>query len=207
VATTDAIAAVCESIAHILTGAAAEEGTLPGFGTMPPTFQVYHAGDFSDTNSGRRVNSGATVFLYRVVPNLSHRTPAGRMQPDGQRKRTRLPVDLHLLITVWGNTPDTQNRLVGWVMRTLEDYPTLPASLLNMARTDTFDASEAVELALSEIPNEELLHLWEVLGNGEVHYQPSIPYVARALMLESRRDMPAGEPVQVRTLDMQRITD
>jgi hypothetical protein len=207
VATTDAIFAVCEAITRILEGAAAVEAENLGLDGLGLSFKAYHAGDFSDSDSPRHVTSGASIFLYRVLPNLAHRTPAGRLQPNGQRRRTRLPIDLHLLVTVWGSTPDTQNRLLGWVMRTLEDYPTLPASLLNLSRADIFEPNETVELVLGEMPNEELLHLWEVLGNGETHYQPSLPYVARAVMLDSLHTMPAGEPIQVRTLDMQRLKD
>jgi hypothetical protein len=200
-ATVNAIAAVCSAITHILETALEDERTTLGFDTMDLTFQVFGAEDFVN----RTIPIGVSVFLYRVVPNLVHRTPAGRMQPNGQRRRSRLPLDLHLLVTAWGNQPDTHNRLVGWMVRTLEDYPTLPPSLLNLQHPDTFSLQESVELVLDEMPGEELLHLWELLGNGETHYQTTVPYVARAVMIDSTHDLPTYEPVQVRTFETQRI--
>ena len=185
-----ALAATCEAIRHVLESAAGADNL--GFSM---TFKVYGPADFKNS----AVKTGVTVFLYRVVPNLSHRTPAGRIQPNGRRKRTRLPVDLFLLLTAWGEIADTQNTIVGWMMRTMEDHPTLPASVLNISHPDVFAPDESVELVVNEMPGEELLRLWELLG--ENLYRVSIPYVARAVFLDSSRESPSAEPVQVRTLD------
>ena len=185
-----AIAATCEAVRHVLESAAAADNL--GF-TM--TFRVYGPAEFGLAEP--LITTGVSVFLYRVLPNLSHRTPAGRVLPDGRRHRTHLPVDLHLLLTVWARQPETQNTIVAWLMRTLEDYPTLPASLLNINNEGTFAAEESVELVLNEMPGEEILHLWEVLGQRI--YQISIPYVVRALFIESQRIEPVAGPVQVRT--------
>jgi hypothetical protein len=205
-AKTQALAAVCDGIARILTSAAEDEKTALGFGDLDLAFSVYNASDFSDSDSSRHVTTGASIYLYRALPNLSHRTPPGRLQPNGTRKRTRLPLDAHLLVTIWANAPDTQNRLLGWVLRTLEDYPTLPASLLNLTVADTFDPDESVEFTLNEMPTDELLHLWERLG-GDSPYQPSIPYLARAIFVDSERELTPAEPVQVRTFDLRRLTE
>lgn len=176
-----------------------------GLAAVNPTFEVYGASDFTDSDSTRHVTSGASVFLYRTFPNLSHRTPAGRRLPDGRRRRHKLPLDLHLIVTIWGSNPDTQNRLVGWVLRTLEDYPVLPATLLNIGSDETiFNDDETAELVLGEMGGEELLQLWDMLGNGNAFYQVSIPYVVRNVGVESRLIDDVGAAVQVRTLDMQR---
>jgi hypothetical protein len=209
-ATTDAINAVCNAIVHILQAAMAEQRVELGFDEINPTFAVYQPSDFvnpnSNGNASGRISSGASVFLYRALPNLSHRTPSGALLPDGRRHYASLPLDLYLLITIWGESASTQNRLVGWVMRTLEDYPLIPAAVLNInSSTPIFDESEAVELVLSEMNGEELLQLWDTLGNGELHYQITIPYLVRNLLLASRQIRGTGEPVQVRTADMQRL--
>ena len=188
-----AIAATCEAVRHVLESAAAADDL--GFAM---TFRVYGPAEFGLAEP--LITNGVSVFLYRVLPNLSHRTPAGRTLPDGRRHRTHLPVDLHLLLTVWASLPETQNTIVAWLMRTLEDYPTLPASLLNINHEGTFAAEESVELVLNEMPGEEILHLWEVLGQRI--YQISVPYVVRALFLESQRIEAVAEPVQVRTFAM-----
>lgn len=184
----------------------AEYASELGLGTIKPSFAVYQSDDFSNPDSTRHIASGASVFLYRALPNLSHRTPTGNLSPNGQRHYSKLPLDLYLLITIWGNNPSTQNRLLGWVVRILEDYSMIPASVLNIgSATPIFEDSEAVELLLSEMDGEELLQLWDMLGEDKLPYQITIPYLVRNLVLESRRVMPVGEPVQVRTSDMQRL--
>lgn len=205
-ATSAAINAVCNAIVHILRSSMAEQLDELGFAEITPTFSVYQTNDFADSQSPRHVTSGASVFLYRALPNLSHRSPSGNFQPNGQQQRHQLPLDLYLLITIWGNSPSTQNRLVGWVMRTLEDYPLIPAAVLNIdSNPPAFDDDEAVELLLSEMEGEELLQLWDMLGDGQINYQITIPYLVRSLMLESRRTLSIGELVQSRTLDLRRF--
>jgi hypothetical protein len=49
------------------------------------------------------------------------------------------------------------------------------------------------------------LQLWDTLGNGEVRYQITIPYLVRNLLLDSRRTIAVGEPVQTRTGDMNQL--
>jgi hypothetical protein len=197
VATVNAINATCLAIRHVLE-TAAEADNLG----VDLHIRVYGPADFrGDTNNA--ITTGVSIFLYRVLPNLNHRTPAGRLEPDGARHRTQLPLDLHILLTAWATLPETENMIVGWMMRTLEDYPTLPASVLNSGVAGTFRPDESVELVIGEMPGEEVLHLWEVLG--ERIYHISIPYVARAVFIESDLIQSRGEPVQTRTLDMRAL--
>jgi hypothetical protein len=205
-ASTDAISSVCEAIANLLKTAMGDEpDTFPL--DLEKKFEVYHADDFSSQDSDRKVIApktiGASIFLYRVFPNLSYRNPAGNITAKGKNP-PQLALDLHLLITVWAIDPNTQNRLLGWVMRTLEDHPVLPATLLNSGSYPTaFAAYETVNLLLGEMNGEELLQLWDTLGNGELHYQISIPYIVRSVMIESQRPVTTGPWVQSRTTDVQ----
>lgn len=204
-ATTDAVSAICNTIVHILRTAMAEQIDDLNLTGVNPTFEVYTASDFTDANSARHITSGASVFLYRALPNLSHRAPPGRLLPNGRRHFNQFALDLHLLITLWGNNPTTQNRLVGWVVRTLEDFPVIPAAVLNIGSgTPIFNDDEAVELIFSEMGSEELLQLWDMLGNGDLYYQVSLPYLVRQVNVESRRSSDPADAVQIRTLDMRR---
>ena len=205
-ASTDAISDVCDAIAHILTTAMKEDETRLGLAALKPKFYVYQSGDFSNQTSQRQIESGASIFLYRVLPNLSHRTPTGDLLANGQRQHSKLPLDLHLLVTIWGNTPDTQNRLTGWVLRTLEDYPIIPSHILNQNRQATvFQSYETVELLLGEMSGEEILQVWDTLGAGGVQYQITIPYLVRNLVIESNRTTQEWPAVQSRTANMKRI--
>jgi hypothetical protein len=46
-------------------------------------FKVYVVNDFTQPMA-----AGVSLFLYRILPNGSHRTPSGRLGPNGQRYRT-----------------------------------------------------------------------------------------------------------------------
>ncbi len=196
-ATINAIAGVCEALRLILDSTMEADVAELGLTGMKPVFEVVNAQRYASMPT----NNTLTVMAYRVLPNLSHRTPAGRLLANGARQRTRLPVDLHLLLTIWATSASTQNKLIAWAMRTLEDYPTLPASLLNMEYPATFGQDEAVELAIGELTLDETLNLWEKLSKNETGYQISIPYIARAIFLESKREDPAGDLVQIREFD------
>ena len=206
-ATIDAVSCVCNAVVHILSAAMQTDGEKLGLSALNPKFEVYSGRDFTNSQSTNHITSGASVFLYRALPNLNHRTPAGRLLSDGRRQHSQLPLDLHLIVTVWGKDANTQNRLVGWVLRTLEDYPSIPPSILNINQAKpVFKDDESVQLTLSEIEGEELLQLWDMLGNdGGLYYQISIPYVARNVYVESKRTDEPIPDVQIRTLDMQRV--
>lgn len=198
-ATSNAAAAVCEAIVALLSSAFAEESVSdPALNGLQAEFDVFNA----EKLAGAAVKSRVTVMIYQVVPNLAHRTPAGRTLPDGRRHRARLPLDLHLLVTTWGSDPSTQYKLAGWALRTLEDYPTLPASLMNRAIPGTFGPAEDAQLVINELPLDQLLELWERMSAGEKPFQLSVPYVVRAVTIESRRLLGSAEPVQTRGLAM-----
>lgn len=141
-------------------------------------FKVFTARDFT-----KPLNAGISLFLYRVFTNGTARTPPGRMTPDGRRSPALLPLDLHMLLTVWGREASLQHTVAGWMMRTLEDQPVFPASLLNATTPGVFRPDETVELSLTELTNEDLLRIWDSLVQNV--YQLSVPYVARGVRIES----------------------
>lgn len=192
-ATIRAIAATCDAVCHLLDTNAIADAPVHGLPSLQ--FRVYEPDD-ADLRSSF---TGVTVLLYRVLPSLSHRTPPGRVTANGNRRRTKLPVDLHLLLTAWSRQRVTENIIVAWMMRTLEDYPILPANVLNLQHPGTFRADETVEIVAGEIPADEILHLWEVLGDKNYHI--TIPYVARSVFIESEREETAAAPVQIRDMD------
>ena len=85
----------------------------------------------------------------------------------------------------WAKTASRQHEIAGWMMRVLEDNPTLPSALLNAYQPGVFYDDEAVEVTLAELTTEDLFHIWEVMINHV--YQLSVPYVARMVQIESRQ--------------------
>lgn len=184
-----AVSATCEAVIALL-----RKSYRPEDFNNELELRVFTSRDFASPMA-----NGVSLFLYRIFPNGVHRTPAGRIGNDGRRRLSSLPVDLHFLLTVWGREASLQHTVAGWMMRTLEDTPILPSGVINAITPGVFRSDETVELSLTELSNEDLLRLWEVLGLGV--YQLSVPYVARVLHLESEDPRLAEEgaaPVQER---------
>jgi|SRR5882757_1885473 len=189
-ASTRAIAGACEAIVRLLR----TRFDPQDFGGATLDFQVYVAEDFA-----RPMEEGVSLFLYRIYHNGTRRIPSGRLLPDGSRERTKLPVDLHFLLTAWAKKASLQHEIAGWMMRVLEDTPTLTPDLLNAYRSGVFFPEEAVDIAPAQLSVEDMFHIWEVMINHV--YQLSVPYQARLLQLESGLILPAGVPVQERVAD------
>jgi len=126
-ASTSAISAVTESVISVLRNNynSADLGDLD--------FQVYVANNFLTP-----MPEGVSLLLYRIYHDGSNRTPPGRLQPNGQRGRTKLPLELHFMLTAWAKTATVQHEIAGWMMRTMEDNPLYYPSLLNSYKPDVF---------------------------------------------------------------------
>ncbi len=188
-ANVSAIHNVCEAVVRLLHQAWQSNPfpidplntTTPPLASM--AFEVYQTSSFDSP-----MENGVSLFLYRVNINSTQRSiPA---QPDpitGRQRHPQLPLDLHFILTPWAKHISTEQRLLGWMMRVLEDHPRLPPSLLNAAGDAGFDANEMVEIAAGTMTTDEMFHIWEVLPGD---FRISVPYVARVVRIDS--DMPMG---------------
>lgn len=184
-----AIWAVCEAVLQVLRSSHQAEGS-----GNEMEFKIYLAKDFSTP-----MNAGVSLFLYRIFPNDSHRTPGGRIRSDGQRYQPQLPLDLHFLLTAWGKEASLQLTIAGWMMRVLEDTPILPAGLLNTVAPGIFEPEETAVISLAELRTEDLLRMWDTLVQNV--YQLSVPYVARNVRIESKQMLAMAQLVQERDFD------
>jgi hypothetical protein len=189
-ATCSAIAATTEAIIRLLRSSYDPKQ----FNNASLDFQVYVANDFLNP-----MEEGVSLLLYRVFQDGTNRTPPGRLQPNGQRGPTKLPLELHFLLTAWAKTASVQHELAGWMMRTLEDNAVLSASLLNSYKPDVFFPEETVEIALAQLSTEDLFDIWDVIIRHV--YQLSVPYVARVVRIESTLANVTGAQVQGRLMD------
>lgn len=156
-------------------------------------FKVFTSKDFTDNT----ISNGVSVFPYRIFVNGANRLPAGRINPYGGKSKNKLPVEMHCLITVWGQDATLQNTLAGWVMRIMEDNPVLPANMLNAAAADVFAQDETVDITFAELSTEDLFRIWDVLGVNV--YQLSIPYLVRIIELDSIQYLAEGSDRDVQT--------
>jgi len=189
-ATTSAISATTESVIRLLRSSY----NPADFNNAALTFQVYVANDFQTP-----MDEGVSLLLYRIYHDGTNRNPPGRLQPDGQRSKTKLPVELHFMLTAWAKQASLQHEIAGWMMRTLEDNPVLYPSLLNSYKPGVFYPEETVEIALAQLSVEDMFNIWDVI----IHhvYQLSVPYVARVVELESTLTETSGIAIQQRVAD------
>jgi hypothetical protein len=193
-ATTSAVAGTTEAIIRLLRSSY----NPADFNNASLDFRVYVADDFL-----KPMDEGVSLLLYRIYHDGTNRTPAGRVLPNGQRGRTKLPVELHFLLTAWAKTASLQHEISGWMMRTLEDNPVLFPSLLNTYKADVFFPDETVEVALAQLSVEDMFNIWDVMIRHV--YQLSVPYVARVVRIESALSDAAGAAVEERVMDFRQM--
>lgn len=147
------------------------------------------------------IAEGVSLLLYRVGINGAQRNLPPRIAADGARFRPALPVDLHYLLTAWSARAEVQQSLLAWAMRTLEDTPRLPGSLINpfIPAAAVFRADESIELACDPLP----LDPWLALAS---RFTPavgaSMTYVVRLVQIDSDKREPDGDRVRQRSFDV-----
>jgi hypothetical protein len=143
------------------------------------------------------MDTGFSLMLYRVGINANLRNLPPRRDENGRRVRPSLPLDLHYLLTPWAIKADTQQQMLGWAMRFLEDRPVLPAGIVNSYVAGAFRDEEAIEFVCDPLPVTDFFNLWEKLKPG---MQTSVTYVARMVLLDSLLEMGDYREVQTRVL-------
>ena len=193
-ATFNAIAAVSRAILHLLE----TNQPPPEFGHLD--YEIYHADKFES-----HLESGFSLYLWRVTVSQTRRNLPPRRLPDGRVYRPSLPLDLHYLLTPWASEAETQQRMLGWAMRIIEDVGVLPAGVLNygLSETDTFASSEAVEIICDPLPLADQFNLWDKL---KPKLQTSMTYQARGILLDSQHAAPESDLVQTRTYQARSVT-
>jgi hypothetical protein len=185
-----AIGAACEAIIRLL-----QQSWQPAiFDDAPLHFQVYGTDDFEE----RPVQTGVSLFLYRVAVSPIQRTSPGKPKPNGKLRRQQLPLELYFILTPWAQAPSLQQEILGWMMRTIEDTPILSAGILNTLLPDVFAAEETVEIVHGQLTNEEMFRIWDVLPGD---YRISVPYLARTVRIDSELEVPEAKPVLTKELE------
>ncbi len=137
----------------------------------------------------------ATVYLYRVEVDTTHRNLQPRRTGDGLLHKPPVPVILHYLVTAWSKDAVTQHRLLGWCIRTLQDAPLLAAGYLNQfgPEDQVFNPDETVELVWEVLSRQEMTDTWDL---AQTNQQASVSYVARVIAIESDDLVHEYPPVQ-----------
>ncbi len=165
------------------------------FGGGGLNIELYQASNFD-----KPMSEGLAVCLWRVTQNVSRRGLGPRTDIHGNRFRQSLPIDLHYLIVPYAAQAERQQRLLGWMMRAMEDLGPLVASQLNhfLAESDIFAEAETYDLVLDPLSIADQLSLWDRIKA----MPPCANYVLRMLLLDSEQQIDTYPLVTQRNLDM-----
>ncbi|MEQ8468922.1 DUF4255 domain-containing protein [Coleofasciculus sp. E1-EBD-02] len=156
---------------------------------------------------------GVNVFLYQVQINHAWRQQAevqarSRRNPGAKRSQTAL--DLHYMISFYGNDNDLQpQRLMGSVMGGLNDWRTLKKERIErtlhdstysyLLESDLPDQIQEISLWPLDLSLEDLSKAWSAFF--QTTYLLSVAYRARVIMLEGQDTGSRPLPVRARSLD------
>jgi hypothetical protein len=120
-----------------------------------------------------------TIFLYRVSVNPVMRNGPRVIVSPGVTTRPLLPIDLCYLITPWGQIPEDEHQILGFVLQSLYDNAELGfGSLLG----DSWLPGDSVQLVLETLPIEEHFCIWDTVG---MSYRLSATYRAQIIGIAS----------------------
>lgn len=194
-----AIATVTATLRNLLTDAVGDMA-----GALVTTVQPHDTTGLPDL--------GVNVYLYQAAPNaawrnadLPTRTSAGHVV-----QRPTLALDLHYLLTFYGDEADTEpQRVMGRAVRTLHARPLLTRDLIQatldaaqledpahyLLGSDLAEEVERVKLTPLPLNLEERSKLWSVLL--QTPYTLSMAYLATVVLIEAaetpRRPLPVRE--------------
>ena len=151
--------------------------------------------------------SGVNLFLYQILSNTAHsnNSVTGRQRRGEVAKRSQAALDLYYLFSFYGNEVELEpQRLLGSVVRTLEDYSVLTPEILQatvdnrgypfLEASDLPEQSEPVRIERQDLEMEDLSNLWS--GLFEASYLLSVAYKVTVVLVEG--DLPARRALPVR---------
>jgi uncharacterized protein DUF4255 len=165
-------------------------------------------------SAGSRVN----LFLYQVTPNAAWRNAdlPTRGAEGIVRQRPQAALDLHYLITFFGNDADLEpHRLLGSTVSALHARPVLNRQQIKnatdafsgglLANSDLHKQVELIRFSPSSLNLEELSRLWMMFV--QVPYALSITYQASVVLIEEAEEPISVELVQERHIEVEVLPD
>jgi len=175
------IAAALKSIERHLNSCFEEEQPISGRTTKAVLARTT---DFESSLLQSNIGSPAlSIFLYRVDFNKTMR--AAWSAVGSQDGFGHLAVDLHLLLTAWGDNAEFEFRIIGKAMQCIETTPLLSGPMLDPS--GNWAPNETVQLVLEDISTEAVMRTFDSLPTD---YRLSIPYIARIVRIDSRVPTP-----------------
>lgn len=147
------------------------------------TVEFYQAKDIEKGLTG----DGFAILLWRVAVNTQRRARGPRVDVFGRRFKPSLPLDLSFLVIPVASSPEKQLRMLGWVMRALEDAGTITASQLNdyLTEDDIFSVDEDVDLVCDPLNVVDQLTMWDRIRKHPLFAN----YLMRMVLIDSSLDV------------------
>ena len=120
----------------------------------------------ADLTPGKRhPKEGASVCLYHAgIGSEQRNAPPGRSSVRGLL-HPEILLTLRFLIIPWGTDAERQTRIMGWIIRTLENTPRLSAAFLNgiVSNEVVFSSEDTVDLVYDPLTLTDLALLIQAL--------------------------------------------
>jgi hypothetical protein len=159
--------------------------------------------------------SQLNLFLFQVMPNQGWRN-VGLPSRDARGDRVTNPplaLDLHYLLTAYGEQEFQGEILLGYAMQTLHETPVLareairlalgapppvtggvlPPAQQSLVAAELADQIEQIKICPQSLSTDEMSRLWTAL---QAHYRPSVVYQASVVLIESKRSTKGALPVR-----------
>jgi uncharacterized protein DUF4255 len=165
------------------------------FGTAL-TVDFYQAKEIEKGLTG----DGFAILLWRVAINTQRRARGPRVDIFGRRFKPSLPIDLSFLVIPVAASAERQLRLLGWVMRALEDASTITAAQLNdyLKEGDIFSVDEDVDLVCDPLSVVDQLTMWDRIRRHPLFAN----YLMRMVLIDSSLDVDDSGIVLERGFDV-----
>ncbi len=133
------------------------------------------------TETARNSSNRLSIWLYRVTENeFVKNQPPVRANGGHALTMPPLALNLHFLITPFGDSPEASLLLLGEVMQALYD------NAIVIIKDDNDGVFEELRIMMSRLTLEELTRVWEALIEP---YRLSICYEVRVMHIDSQRIM------------------
>ncbi len=166
--------------------------------------------------NGQAETNCINLFMYQVTPNIGW-SNVGLPARDANGERVGNPplsLDLHYLLTAYGESEFHSEILLGYGMQIMHETPVLtrdaikaalapvppailPSPLNKLITSELADQFEQIRITPQTMNSEEMSKLWAAIQS---HYRPTAAYLATVVLIESKRSTRSALPVRRRKL-------
>lgn len=162
---------------------------------MPPRPTAVLAGtaDFDQVNSSPVAviqYPAVSVYCYRV--SVDRETRPGWSAVASVDGIPRLPLRMHVLIAAWDTVVESELEWLGLTAQVLESESILTGPLLHPS--GGWDPGDAIQIVADDLALESMSEAFQALTTD---YRLSLPYMARVIRIDGRREPTAEEVATV----------